>query len=264
MITEIVDGENDPDCDPDRDGHLIKAVRSGDREVFSELYERYAPPAYRFACKLLGSVQGADDLVAEAFAKVFERVVAGGGPTKAFRAYLLTTIRTTWYKQLAAERMVDRQVTPADLCLPTTDRDRLVEQLEVHLASEAFASLPDRWRTVLWHLEIEGKSAAVVAELLGLQTNAVAALAFRARDGLRVAYIQRHARQATRGACRESTTNMAAWLCGRLNDGLRFRIGVHLDNCERCADSAREVSELLTQIRRLVPLTVRTSVSTLQ
>ena len=245
-----------PGCGTRTDADLIFAARAGDVEAFGELYVRYFPLAYRFACRLLGTVQGADDVVAEAFAKVLKRLAVGGGPKTIFRAYLFTTVRTTMYKYLAEDRMVDRQIEISDNILPTTDVDPVVHRLDVDLALRAFASLSERWQLVLRYLEVEDKSTAAVAELLGIQSNAVAALAFRARDGLRLAYLQMHVRTDVAAGCSETRGNLAAWLCGRLNRSVRVRVQEHLGECEGCACASVELADLLTELRRMVPLVV--------
>ncbi|HYS40218.1 MAG TPA: sigma-70 family RNA polymerase sigma factor [Pseudonocardiaceae bacterium] len=236
------------------DDILADAVRNGDREAFGDLYVRYSLVAHRFACRLLGSAQGADDVVSESFAKVLNRLLSGGGPTTAFRSYLLTTVRTTLYKQLAADRMVDRQVELSEPAGPQTDP--LMDQLDAGFAARAFQTLSQRWQSVLWQLEVEDKSTAAVATLLGIHPNAVAALVFRARDALRVAYLQMHVNTDVSDGCRESAVHLAAWLCGRLHRAQRTRVGQHLDCCDRCTCAAVELSELVTQLRRWVPLMV--------
>ncbi|TWP52399.1 sigma-70 family RNA polymerase sigma factor [Lentzea tibetensis] len=246
--------DNRVGCDPD--AYLLNAVRRGDREAFGELYGRYESAAHSFACRLLGTSQGADDLVAEAFTKVLRRIVSGGGPTAQFRAYLLTTVRTTFYKQLAGERLVDRHAELPEQVLPTIDRDLLIEKLDADLAVQALESLPERWRTVLVHLEIENRSTSAVADLLGLQPNALAALAFRAREGLRVAYVQMHVKAAVNEECRLPASNLAAWLCGRLGRGLRVRVQHHIESCASCAAAVGELSDLLTQLRRCSPVSI--------
>ena len=70
--------------------------------------------------------------------------------------------------------------------------DTAVAELDSTLAARAFHRLPERWQTVLWHTEVEQESPAEVAPLLGLTPNGVAALAYRAREGLRQAYLQEH------------------------------------------------------------------------
>lgn len=59
------------------------------------------------------------------------------------------------------------------------------------LADAAFATLPERWRIVLWHLEVMDESPAEVAPLLGMTPDGVATLAHRAREELRRAYLER-------------------------------------------------------------------------
>ncbi|MGH9038034.1 MAG: RNA polymerase sigma factor, partial [Acidimicrobiia bacterium] len=63
---------------------------------------------------------------------------------------------------------------------------------EQHLVSQAFQTLPARWRTVLWLTAVEGLSPVEVAGRIGLTPAAVAALAYRSRQGLRRAYLQLH------------------------------------------------------------------------
>ena len=50
----------------------------------------------------------------------------------------------------------------------------------------AYKRLPPRWQTVLWYTEIEGLELAEAAVMMGMSTNSVAALAYRAREGLRM------------------------------------------------------------------------------
>ncbi|MEU0885637.1 RNA polymerase sigma factor [Lentzea sp. NPDC005914] len=237
----------------DIDSGLVQAVRAGDREVFVQLYRRNFSDAYGLACKLLGTSQGADDLVSDAFVKVFNRIVAGGGPTEMFRAYLLTTVRTTFYKQLARDRMIDRRVEVTELLLPTEESDPVAEGLDAQLASKALDSLPVRWRTVLVLLELERLSTSAAADVLGMRPNAVAALAFRAREGLRLAYVQMHVKAAAEEICREAVDNLAALLSGHKNRGVRQRVRDHLALCHNCTGAAREVADLLAQLGRTVP-----------
>ena len=84
------------------------------------------------------------------------------------------------------------------------------------MIARAFASLPERWQAVLWHTEIEGARPADVAPLLGLTANGVAALAYRAREGLRQAYLQMRPRPGRR---RLPDLGRGQGLGGRLDRG---------------------------------------------
>jgi RNA polymerase sigma factor (sigma-70 family) len=234
------------------DERLVEAVREGDRSAFADLYVRYSAIAHRFACRLLGTADGAEDLVSEAFAKVLDRLVVGGGPTIAFHSYLLTTIRTTMYKQWAADRLIDRQVEVSDVS--AVENDPLIDRLDVYLVVRAFRTLSARWQAVLWHLEVEKRSTAEVAVLLGIQPNAVAALAFRAREALRIAYLQMHVNTRVDDGCRESACHLVAWLCGRLHRAMRSRVEQHVRDCAKCSIAAAELSDLVAELRRMVPI----------
>ncbi len=50
--------------------------------------------------------------------------------------------------------------------------DTAVAKLERSPALRAFARLPERWQTVLWHTVVEGESPQRLAPLLGLTPKA--------------------------------------------------------------------------------------------
>ena len=75
------------------DAELITAARGGDAEAFGALYTRHAGAARTVARQYTRSSADAEDVVGDAFAKVYGVVRGGGGPDVAFRAYLLTAVR---------------------------------------------------------------------------------------------------------------------------------------------------------------------------
>ncbi|GGU94336.1 hypothetical protein GCM10010211_71810 [Streptomyces albospinus] len=100
----------------------------------------------------------------------------------------------------------------------------MLAELEASLIGRVFAALPERWQTVLWHTEVEGESPAQVAPLLGLSANAVAALACRAREGLRKEYFQAHlSEQEMARECCKCARKPAAYVRGPLGSRKRHR-----------------------------------------
>src|SRR4029077_20473180 len=135
----------------------------------------------------------ADDLVSDAFTKVLTVLQRGGGPDLAFRAYLLTAVRRLHVDRIRSGsrlRPVD-DLTPFDPGVPF--HDTAVEGFDNATAAKAFASLPERWQMVLWHTEVEQQKPADIAVLLGMSANSVSALDYRAREGLRQAFLSMHA-----------------------------------------------------------------------
>jgi RNA polymerase sigma factor (sigma-70 family) len=222
---------------------LVEKTRGGDQRAFAELWRRHYRSGARVARQFTSSIDP-DDLVSEAYTRIYQRVLAGGGPTGAFRPYLYTTIRNLASTWGAAAR--DVQVDDiADYEDPATLDDPVAIALDRTLTARAFRSLPERWQSVLWYTEVEGMDPHEVAPLLGMSANGVAALSYRAREGLRKAWLQAHITDAAAsGECQ--------WALSRLGDHARHSLGqrdaermsFHLATCSSCAIISEEVDEV--------------------
>jgi RNA polymerase sigma factor (sigma-70 family) len=225
------------DVEGPSDAELIDTVRKGTVSAYGSLYERHVTAAYNLARQLSRSPAEADDLVSEAFAKVLDTIRAGRGPDSAFRAYLLTALRHTAYDRTRRERKVELSddVETADGAHTAEPfSDTAIAGLERSLATQAFARLPERWQAVLWHTEIEGQSPAEISPLLGLTPNGVSALAYRAREGLRQAYLQAHLAETAELRCRATAERLGAWTRSGLAKREKAQVEAHLDECARC------------------------------
>lgn len=240
------------------DAELITAVRSGTIAAYGTLYERHVAAAYNLARQLARSAAEADDLVAEAFAKVLDTLRAGKGPDSSFRAYLLTALRHTAYDKTRKDKRVDLNEDMSEVtgalggALTVPFSDTAISGLERTMAARAFQRLPERWQMVLWHTEIERQSPAEVAPLLGLTPNGVSALAYRAREGLRQAYLQVHLSETTSERCRATADRLGAWTREGLSKRERTQVETHLDECERCRALAAELADVNGAMRAVV------------
>ena len=226
-------GEQVPDG-----GHRPKHRRPDDMAIlpvgevagrtYEELYIEHAPAARRVALSMVAR-DVADDIVAEAFTRVLGAIRAGGGPGLAFRAYLLTAVRNTANDWLRASRRttvigdldqdLEDRVPEENMGLAQLSRGPEAEaeaQAEARLVAAAFGRLPTRWRAVLWQLEVEGKAPAAIAPMFGLSANGVSALAVRAREGLRQAYLQQHIGRNIPASCQSYAAALGADARGQL------------------------------------------------
>jgi RNA polymerase sigma factor (sigma-70 family) len=229
------------------DAELMNAVREGRLRAYGALFQRHVAAANHLARQLSRNPAEADDLVSEAFAKVLDALRAGRGPEKAYRAYLLTALRHTAYDRTRRSKKVDLVEDVADvatdaLTVPFTDT--AIEGLDRSLAAKAFAALPERWQAVLRYTEIEGLSPAEAAPLLGLKANAVSALAYRARAGLRTAYLQAQLASYVSEGCHATADKFAAYLRGSLGAREKAKVAKHLDTCDRCTRHLHQLGDL--------------------
>jgi RNA polymerase sigma factor (sigma-70 family) len=237
------------------DAELIEAVRKGTVSAYGTLYERHVASAYNLARQLARSPAEADDLVSEAFAKVLDTLRGERGPDSAFRAYLLTALRHTAYDKTRHDRKLELSddvstVVSAEALTEEFD-DPAVAGLERTLTAQAFTRLPERWQAVLWHTEVEGQSPQEVAPILGLTPNGVSSLAYRAREGLRQAYLQAHL-DAPEPRCRAAAEKLGAWTRGGLAKREKAQVEAHLDSCERCRALAAELADVNGAMRLFI------------
>ena len=173
-----------------------------------------ASQANRLARQLVSSAD-ADDLVSEAFIKVLRVLKDGGGPDIAFRPYLLTVVRRLHVDRIRS----NSKVTPSDEMDrfdPGVPRRPCCRHLREQCRCQGLRQPPERWQMVLWHLEVEGQKPADIAPLLGMSANSVSALAYRAREGLRQAYLQMHLADTAAEECRWTTERLGSHVRGGL------------------------------------------------
>jgi RNA polymerase sigma factor (sigma-70 family) len=238
----------------------ILPVGDEDGRSYEDLYVEHAPAARAVALSMVPR-DVADDIVAEAFTRVLKAIRAGGGPGLAFRAYLLTAVRNTANDWLRASRRVtavgdvendlEDRVPEENLGLARLSRGPEAEaeaRIEAQLVARAFSKLPARWQAVLWQLEVEARAPAAVAPGFGLSANGVSALAVRAREGLRQAYLAEHVGANIPDACRAYAEALSADTRGRLSRRRQAAVHDHLTQCQSCHSLAGELTELNSRL----------------
>jgi RNA polymerase sigma factor (sigma-70 family) len=228
---------------------LLERLRAGDDAAFGELFSRHSTAVFRLALGLVNDRAEADDLTAEAFFRVLQAIRRGSGPVDNVRGYLLIVARrVAWEWSL---RRKDVPVTDEELThRAAADPDTSGQFTERSLIRRAFTSLPERWRNVLWKMEVEGERPAAVATNFGLSPNATAALARRARQGLRAAYLQAHlAADRSATGCRSVLEKLGAYTAGSTSGIERRRIRAHLAGCASCTAMYAELCEVCSGLR---------------
>ncbi|MGZ8738112.1 MAG: sigma-70 family RNA polymerase sigma factor, partial [Nocardioides sp.] len=240
-----------PDIDAPSDAELISRVRGGDVAAYGDLFSRHIDAAKRLSRQLVRGPD-ADDLVSEAFAKVLTVLQGGGGPDVAFRAYLLTSVRRLHVDRIrsGAKLQTSDDMEAFDPGVPF--QDTAVAAFESGAAAKAFASLPERWQLVLWHLEVEGQKPADVAPLLGMSPNSVSALAYRAREGLRQAFLTMHLSDISETDCRWVNEHLGAYVRNGLAKRESTKVRAHLDDCRRCTAMYLELTEVNSNLRGII------------
>ncbi|ANZ37043.1 RNA polymerase subunit sigma-24 [Lentzea guizhouensis] len=231
----------------DRD--LLARVRDGDDSAYGELFSRHADAIRRFSLRHVRDAAEADDLTAESFFRMLQAIRRGSGPTDHVRTYLLTVARRVAWEWSGRRR--DVPVEDEELSRRAEPvADNAAKRAEHNLITRAFSSLPERWRVVLWRVEVEGERPASVAPHFGLSPNAMSALARRAREGLRAAYLQAHlAVDDGRSSCAAIRAKLGTYTAGGVQGVEQRRIRAHLDTCSSCSQLHTELNEVCATLR---------------
>ncbi len=179
----------------DPDNELMKRVARGDDEAFKLLFERHNRLAWSVIYRQLGNVAASEDLVQEAFLRVY-RAAPKYEPSAKFSTWLYTVV-TNLCLNYKRDRARDR------LRLVGSDEDEQGNTLEqlaavepdehadddtakrTQAVKEAIAELPENQRMALILSRYEEKSYEEVAEILGVTVAAVKSLTSRARTTLK-------------------------------------------------------------------------------
>ena len=243
-------GPETTDSAASSDAELLSRARRGDDSAFATLWRRHLPAAYAVATRFRGRV-AAEDLVAEASARILRLLREGGGPTDNFRSYFASTVRTVGVDAVRREMNVVPTEAPDLEMLVDAEPD--VSALagggvDTDIVRAAFRLLGDGDQQLLWHTMVEGSAPRVVAPLLGVSANAVSARAMRARDALRNSYldvwVQRRVPACGAPECRWTLDHLGGFVRGRLTSRQRARADGHLAECPRDACLAGELQHV--------------------
>lgn len=236
------------------DAELILQVRSGDRDAFGVLYERHAGAARALARQYV-SPADADDVVADAFSKLFEMLRRGAGPDAGFRPYLYTVVR---HRSFDVSRGAARTRPSTDdeiesvLGRVASDEDPALAGFERSVVSKAYFDLPERWREVLWYVLVDDLKPAQVAPVLGLSPNGVSALLYRAKEALRAGYLQQHLTHAPSDTCRSVNPLLGGYVRESLSKRETTKIADHLATCGTCSALVLELHDVAHGMKTVI------------
>lgn len=181
-------------CLPERikDELLLKRAGGGDQAAFLELYERHRTPVFRFAYRLLGAVELAEDVTHDCFLNLVRRPENFDPARGSLRTYLYGAARNLALKLF---RISGREAALDDLELEPSVPIRhqplsqlLDEELELKV-KEAVSDLPALQREALVLFEYEGLPLSEIAGIVGTDVGAVKARLYRARQRVKNALL---------------------------------------------------------------------------
>ena len=172
--------------DTTTDELLLEKAAHGETAAFQILYERYRDPIFRFAYRLLGSIEAAEDVTHDCFLSLIKEPGRFDSSRASLRTYIYAAARNLAakrYNAFARETGIEGLDQE-----PAGGHEPMAQVLDNELAEvvqRAIASLPPLQREALVLFEYDELSLAEIAAIVGAEANTVKARLFRAREKLR-------------------------------------------------------------------------------
>jgi RNA polymerase sigma-70 factor (ECF subfamily) len=213
---------------------------------FERLYRAHVGDVYRYALAVSGNRADAEDIAQTTFMNAYRALEGGERPVKP-RNWLIAITHN-----VCRQRFRQTASRPHEVAFDDDVAETIVPSDDTPTAADikrALGELALNQREALVMRELEGRSYADIAEILGLSVSSVETLLFRARRALR---------EQLEGAlsCSEAEAALSLQLDGRLSRTEAGLLRSHLRACETCRRLARSQRAQRKGVRALaaVPL----------
>ncbi len=167
---------------------LLQRAGDGDQAAFLELYERHRLPVFRFAYRLSGSVEVAEDITHDCFISLIRNSNRFQPGRASLRTYLFAAVRNLVLKHFRAagkEESLDQLTEEPRYSSRKEPLRRVLDEELANQVQNAVMSLPPLQREALVLFEYEELSLNEIAEITESDVGAVKARLHRARQGLK-------------------------------------------------------------------------------
>ncbi|PZQ45440.1 MAG: hypothetical protein DI551_07390 [Micavibrio aeruginosavorus] len=172
----------------DSDESLMRQIRSGSHQAFAILVRRHTDRFYAAAFRLTGLKSEAEDLVQDAFLKIWQKPDIWREDKSAKF--------TTWFYRVLVNQNIDRMRKGKNMSSDNAILDFVADSRdnpesamavseEQQSIERAMGALPERQRTAITLCFYEGLSNADAAGIMGVKIKALESLLMRAKTGLR-------------------------------------------------------------------------------
>ena len=168
----------------DPDGVVVRAVLAGDVNQYAVLVRRYSSRYARYAARLLGSVDEAEDAVQDAFVRAYDQLAQCRDPDN-FAGWFFLILRNRCFAQRRSTKRHGELDGASELAAPD-DVEAPLELAERRQAlQQALGTLTNEQREVFVLKHMEELSYEEIAERVGTTVPALKMRMHRAYDRLR-------------------------------------------------------------------------------
>lgn len=171
--------------------NLVRKAQEGDTRAFAELVLAHQQFAFHVALRALNNSQDAEDVVQDAFVKVWKSLKSFRHDSR-FRTWLYRIVMNLCYNQLPKLRKDINTLDPDSIYPELMDTNLNMDPViclegkeTLTFIQQQIKSLPDQYRIMLLLRYQQGCSYAEISEILDVPLGTVKTGIFRARERLK-------------------------------------------------------------------------------
>jgi RNA polymerase sigma-70 factor (ECF subfamily) len=162
----------------DSDLDLAAALAAGEVDALAQLYDRYGALAYSVSVRILGDPGKAEDVVQDAFLKLWNSAARFDGQRGSLRTWVITAVRNRSIDYLRGRSAHERQEReiPVDTEAQGTGSDpwrEVAASIERDMIGDALGSLPPEQRQAVELAYFRGYSHREIAEMIDVPLSTV-------------------------------------------------------------------------------------------
>jgi RNA polymerase sigma factor (sigma-70 family) len=207
----------------------LLAQRPRQDRQFERIYRKHVGDVYRYALAVLRNPDDAEDVTQTTFMNAYRAFQRGERPETP-KNWLIAIAHNVCRQRFRQASRRPNEVEFVEEIAPAPEE--VEEKYSLEDIQRALGQLAFNQRSALVMRELEGRSYAEIAEILGLTVGAVETLIFRARRALR---------EQLEGSlsCEEAELALSRQADGMLPRAEKGALRAHLRECETCATAAR-------------------------
>lgn len=176
------------------DSQLIREIKDGNVELYSELMRRYQRKILAFIFHMLKSSKMellAEDLCSETFYKAYRSLHSFREMDATFSTWLYTIARNTVLSELRKGKSANVSLDDANLGIEplasaeAAPEQQLLKNERMAMVRDAINNLPEKQRSALILREYDQLEYQEIANILGQTVSSVKSLLFRARASVK-------------------------------------------------------------------------------
>jgi RNA polymerase sigma-70 factor, ECF subfamily len=169
---------------PPPDAAVVARVLGGDAEAFGLIVRRYEASLVRFATRMLGSRDDAEDAVAESFVRAYRHLASCREPAR-LRTWLYRIVANRCKSHLARRPLAEVSFDEAPPVADRADNEAALERAEqLGLVERALLQLSVEKRAAFVLKHVEGLSYEEIAAITGERIPTLKMRVHRAREAL--------------------------------------------------------------------------------